>query len=82
MEARTPHDIQCINNFVQISPFFSELGLEVSTEFSRNIVKQSKIFTLKGSKKLQQKGERIQMVYMILKGEFYMREDEVIKNDD
>lgn len=53
IEVRTPQDIQTINNFVLISPFFTQLAEEVSADFSRNIVKQSKIFTLNGSKRLQ-----------------------------
>lgn len=60
---------------MQLSPFFKELQQHFSLDFTKNIIKRGKVYTLNGSKTIYEKGDRMMRIMMPLFGHFFTKND-------
>ncbi len=72
---------QALIEFIQKSNFFSQISEYVSAEFAKNIVKKSRVYEFHGKKQIYQKGEKLNIVFMPLLGNIYVKSPNPYKKD-
>jgi len=77
LEQRFHTEQQHILEFIEKSVFFSEIANVVSLDFAKSIVRRSKVYTITGKKKLYQKGDKLDMIFMPLHGNILTNRDSI-----
>jgi hypothetical protein len=68
---RNHADQTAIHGFLELSPYFKQLAVQVSQEIARDIVRASKVYVVQGRKRIFEKGDRLQRMILPLLGNFF-----------
>lgn len=68
---RNHADQTAIHTFLELSPYFKQLAVQVSHEIARDIVRASKVYVVQGRKRIFEKGDRLQRMILPLLGNFF-----------